>query len=81
MAVPAPGQPIALGTGFPALDAVLGGLRSGDNVVWQVESIDDYAPLVRPFAAEAREAGLAARLLPVRPAPAPGTGLPQARGW
>ncbi len=53
IAVPAPGQPIALGTGFSALDAVLGGLRSGDNVVWQVESVDDYAPLVRPFAAEA----------------------------
>src|SRR5512138_2308400 len=57
MAVPAPGRPIALGTGFPALDAVLGGLRSGDNVVWQMESVDDYAPLVRPFAAEALRQG------------------------
>ena len=35
-------------TGLPALDAVVQGLRAGDNVVWQVESLDDYARLVRP---------------------------------
>jgi hypothetical protein len=57
ISVAAPGEPIAVGTGYPALDAVLGGLRSGDNVVWQVESIDDYAPLVRRFAAEALRQG------------------------
>lgn len=57
IAVPAPGEPIGIGTGFPALDAVLGGLRSGDNVVWQMESIEDYAPLVRPFAAQALSQG------------------------
>lgn len=54
---PAPGQPIDVSTGFPALDAVLGGLRSGDNVVWQVDSVEDYAALVRPYAARALAQG------------------------
>lgn len=40
-------------TGIPALDDVLQGLRDGDNVVWQVESIDDYQPLVVPFVRQA----------------------------
>jgi hypothetical protein len=40
-------------TGVPALDAVVQGLRAGDNVVWQVESLDDYARLVRPFVEQA----------------------------
>lgn len=44
-------------TGLPALDAALGGLRDGDNVVWQVETVEDYVPLVRPFVARAREEG------------------------
>jgi pyruvate, water dikinase len=44
-------------TGVPALDAVLRGLRPGDNVVWQVETLDDYAPLVPPFVARARAGG------------------------
>jgi hypothetical protein len=45
------------GTGIPALDDVLQGLRPGDNVVWQVEDLDDYPPLVLPFAARARAEG------------------------
>jgi pyruvate,water dikinase len=45
------------GTGLPALDEVLQGLRAGDNVVWQVESLEDYAPLVQPFVARARAEG------------------------
>ncbi len=44
-------------TGLPALDEVLGGLRDGDNVVWQVEDLDDYPPLVRPFVARALAEG------------------------
>jgi hypothetical protein len=36
---------------------VLGGLRQGDNVVWQVESVEDYALLVRPFVSRAVEQG------------------------
>ena len=41
------------GTGLPELDQVLQGLRAGDNVVWQVETLEDYAPLVQPFVSQA----------------------------
>jgi hypothetical protein len=44
-------------TGLARLDAVVGGLRPGDNVVWQVESVEDYALLVRPFVERARAEG------------------------
>jgi hypothetical protein len=40
-------------TGIPALDGVVGGLLPGDNVVWAVEAIEDYAQLVVPFVARA----------------------------
>jgi pyruvate,water dikinase len=36
-------------TGLPNLDKVLSDLISGDNVVWRVDSIDDYYPFVVPF--------------------------------
>ncbi|MEK7996388.1 MAG: PEP/pyruvate-binding domain-containing protein [Planctomycetota bacterium] len=36
-------------TGIESLDAVLTGLEKGDNVVWQVDSIDDFAAFVRPY--------------------------------
>jgi pyruvate, water dikinase len=36
-------------TGLPGLDKMLLGLRAGDNVVWQVDSIEDYVPFVRPY--------------------------------
>ncbi|HEY7725447.1 MAG TPA: PEP/pyruvate-binding domain-containing protein [Anaeromyxobacteraceae bacterium] len=36
-------------TGLSALDGVVRGLRPGDNVVWQVEAMEDYAALVHPF--------------------------------
>jgi len=39
----------AFGTGLPGLDRTLLGLMAGDNVVWQVESVDEYLPFVRPF--------------------------------
>jgi hypothetical protein len=29
-------------TGLPVLDEVLHGIRPRDNIIWQVESIDDY---------------------------------------
>ncbi len=35
-----------LSTGLPNLDRVLRGLMPGDNLVWQVDSIDDYLPFV-----------------------------------
>jgi pyruvate,water dikinase len=36
-------------TGLPALDEVLQGVRPGDNVVWKVDSVEDYAALAEPF--------------------------------
>ncbi len=41
------------GTGVPGLDEVIDGLRIGDNVVWQIDDIEDYAYLVRSFVSEA----------------------------
>ena len=40
-------------TGLSGLDRVIDGLRLGDNVVWQVDSVDDYIRVVRPFVTEA----------------------------
>lgn len=36
-------------TGLKGLDEVLNQLRKGDNVVWQVDSIDDFRSFVEPF--------------------------------
>ena len=36
-------------TGWTSLDTIIDHLRRGDNVVWQVDSIDDYQRLVTPF--------------------------------
>ena len=35
-------------TGLKGLDDVLSGLNKGDNVVWQVDSIEDYKRFVTP---------------------------------
>ncbi|QUH24650.1 PEP/pyruvate-binding domain-containing protein [Serpentinicella alkaliphila] len=40
-------------TGIESLDKVLDYLRLGDNVVWQVDSVDDYIEFARPFVYEA----------------------------
>lgn len=47
----------ALSTGIPELDGLLKGLIPGDNIVWQVDSIEDYAAFVRPFAKQAVRKG------------------------
>ncbi len=44
-------------TGFKGLDEILDGLRLGDNVVWKVDSIDDYRDFVGPYVREALAAG------------------------
>lgn len=41
-------------TGLRGLDAILGGLRMGDNVVWRVGSVDAYRTFVAPYVAAAR---------------------------
>ena len=40
---------IQVSAGLPALDRILHGIRPGDNIVWQVDSIDDYVPFVEPL--------------------------------
>ena len=44
-------------SGIQALDEVLHGIRLGDNVVWQVDSLEDYRYFAEPFA----EAAIVAR--------------------
>ena len=43
-----------LSTGLAGLDSVLQGLLPGDNVVWEVDSIRDYRPVLAPLISEAR---------------------------
>jgi pyruvate, water dikinase len=42
-----------LSTGMPGLDQVLQGLMPGDNVVWEVDSVQDYLPVLGPLCSEA----------------------------
>jgi len=44
-------------TGLAGLDNILNGLRLGDNIVLQVDSIDDYAPFVKPYCGQALREG------------------------
>jgi hypothetical protein len=46
-----------MGTGLPELDTVIQGIRPGDNIVWQVNSIDDYVEFVHPFCRDAYSKG------------------------
>ncbi len=46
-----------LSTGFASLDGVLEGLSEGDNLVWQVDSVDAYRPLVAAFCDRAMAGG------------------------
>lgn len=42
-----------ISTGIKGLDGVITGLRAGDNVVWQIDYIEDYIDLVKPFVKQA----------------------------
>jgi pyruvate,water dikinase len=44
-------------TGSAGFDQVIDGLRLGDNVVWQVDSLDDYARMVDAYVTSARQDG------------------------
>ncbi len=46
-----------LSTGLPGLDRMIRGVLPGDNIVWQVDAIEDYAGFVAPFAADALDKG------------------------
>ncbi len=39
-----------LSTGLPSLDRVFRGLMPGDNIVWQIDTVEDYLPFVEPYA-------------------------------
>jgi len=42
-------------TGMSGLDQAIDFLRLGDNVVWQVQSIDDYLKVMRPYIKQAMQ--------------------------
>lgn len=44
-------------TGIQALDELVYGLRAGDNVVWKVDSVADYAAMTQPFWRAAARSG------------------------
>ncbi len=44
-------------TGLPALDRVVQRLIPGDNIVWQVDSVEDYLPFVAPYCEDALRKG------------------------
>ena len=37
------------GTGLQELDSLIGGLQPGDNVVWQIDRLEQYATFCRPY--------------------------------
>lgn len=45
---------VNVSTGLPGLDKALKGIVPGDNIVWQVDSINDYHPFVDAFCEFAR---------------------------
>ncbi len=46
-----------MSTGIPGLDRVVQRLLPGDNIVWQVDSIEDYLPFVEPYCEDAVRKG------------------------
>jgi pyruvate,water dikinase len=46
-----------LSTGLPSLDQVIQAVMPGDNIVWQVDEIEDYAAFVVPYYTAALRAG------------------------
>jgi len=65
-------------TGIDGLDAVLTGLEKGDNVVWQVDHIDDFAEFVDPYVERAKQQGrklIYLRFANHRPLVQPGSGI------
>ena len=48
---------VGLSSGFGGLDRILGGLRGGENVVWQVDNVDNYRLFVRLWGRQVRKIG------------------------
>lgn len=64
------GQKLAVSTGLPGLDAVMHGIKPGDNIVWAVDELEEYRALVTPYAAAARAAGRRLHYFRFGPSPA-----------
>ena len=47
----------SISTGIPELDEVIRGVKPGDNIVWKLDSIEDYIKYVHPFCIEADRTG------------------------
>jgi pyruvate,water dikinase len=47
----------SMSTGIAQLDEVIQGVRPGDNIVWKLDSIEDYYKYVHPFCIEADRSG------------------------
>ncbi len=43
-------DPVTVRSGLKALDEILQGIRLGDNIVWQIDSLEDYRYFAEPFA-------------------------------
>lgn len=41
-------------TGLPGLDAVIAGVQLGDNIVWQIQGMEEYRALIKPYAEAAQ---------------------------
>jgi pyruvate, water dikinase len=48
---------IELSSGIIELDEVIHGIRLGDNIVWQMDSIEDYSRYVHPYCEDAVSTG------------------------
>ena len=46
-----------MSTGLPELDEIIQGVHPGDNIVWQMDSIDDYISFVHPYCRYANDTG------------------------
>ena len=49
-------SPDTLSTGLAGLDQTIEGVLPGDNIVWQVDSIEDFIPFVQPYCKHALNA-------------------------
>ena len=47
----------SMSTGIARLDEVIQGVRPGDNIVWKLDTIEDYIQYVHPFCLEANKSG------------------------
>ena len=46
-----------LSTGIAELDSVIHGVMPGDNIVWQLDSIEDYIRYIHPYCIFAESTG------------------------